>query len=198
MYDSGDIARWGHDGALHYLGRRDRQIKLRGYRIEPAEIEAALAACSGVQAAVVTAETSEQGDRQLVGWWTAEPSGAAPDEASLRRQLKTVLPDHMVPARLHCVPHIPLTANGKVDRVALAALQPIEPASAAAAGPTRLGMNEVERKLHALWRDILGRDDLGLDDSFFDLGGDSLLAIRLKSLAQRAGLEFDVQDLFAH
>ncbi|UVS84492.1 amino acid adenylation domain-containing protein [Burkholderia glumae] len=198
MYDSGDIARWGHDGALHYLGRRDRQIKLRGYRIEPAEIEAALAACSGVQAAVVTAETSEQGDRQLVGWWTAEPSGAAPNEASLRRQLKTVLPDHMVPARLHCVPHIPLTANGKVDRVALAALQPIEPASAAAAGPTRLGMNEVERKLHALWRDILGRDDLGLDDSFFDLGGDSLLAIRLKSLAQRAGLEFDVQDLFAH
>ena len=115
MYRSGDVGYWAHDGALHYLGRRDRQVKLRGYRIEPAEIEAALAACRGVQAAVVTVDATPQGDKQLVAYWTASPGTGAdvPDEAGLRAQLRASLPDHLVPARFHAVPHIPLTANGR-------------------------------------------------------------------------------------
>ncbi|RQT16294.1 non-ribosomal peptide synthetase/type I polyketide synthase [Burkholderia contaminans] len=196
MYRSGDVGYWAHDGALHYLGRRDRQVKLRGYRIEPAEIEAALAACRGVQAAVVTVDATPQGDKQLVAYWTASPGTGAdvPDEAGLRAQLRASLPDHLVPARFHAVPHIPLTANGKVDRAALARLTPAE-APVDAAPET---LTDTQRVLRTLWEDVLGRSGFGLDDGFFDLGGDSLLAIRLKAQAQRQGLEFEIQDLFAH
>lgn len=196
MYRSGDVGYWAHDGALHYLGRRDRQVKLRGYRIEPAEIEAALAACRGVQAAVVTVDATPQGDKQLVAYWTASPGTGAdvPDEAGLRAQLRASLPDHLVPARFHAVPHIPLTANGKVDRAALARLTPAE-APADAAPET---LTDTQRVLRMLWEDVLGRGGFGLDDGFFDLGGDSLLAIRLKAQAQRHGLEFEIQDLFVH
>ncbi|HHL4080948.1 amino acid adenylation domain-containing protein [Burkholderia sola] len=196
MYRSGDVGYWAHDGALHYLGRRDRQVKLRGYRIEPAEIEAALAACRGVQAAVVTVDATPQGDKQLVAYWTASPGTGAdvPDEAGLRAQLRASLPDHLVPARFHAVPHIPLTANGKVDRAALARLAPAQ--AAAEAAPETL--TDTQRILRALWEDVLGRSGFGLDDGFFDLGGDSLLAIRLKAQAQRHGLEFEIQDLFVH
>ncbi|OXI15956.1 hybrid non-ribosomal peptide synthetase/type I polyketide synthase [Burkholderia sp. AU15512] len=196
MYRSGDVGYWAHDGALHYLGRRDRQVKLRGYRIEPAEIEAALAACRGVQAAVVTVDATPQGDKQLVAYWTASPGTGAdvPDEAGLRAQLRASLPDHLVPARFHAVPHIPLTANGKVDRAALARLTPAE-APVDAAPET---LTDTQRVLRTLWEDVLGRSGFGLDDGFFDLGGDSLLAIRLKAQAQRHGLEFEIQDLFVH
>lgn len=194
MYRSGDVGYWAHDGALHYLGRRDRQIKLRGYRIEPAEIEAALAACRGVQAAIVTIDATPQGDRQLVAYWTASPGVDWLDEAGLRVQLRASLPDHLVPARLHVVPHIPLTANGKVDRAALAQLAPAQAAAETASGT----MTDTQRLLCAQWEDVLGRSGFGLDDGFFDLGGDSLLAIRLKAQAQRHGLEFEIQDLFVH
>ncbi|WP_175671503.1 non-ribosomal peptide synthetase/type I polyketide synthase [Burkholderia ambifaria] len=196
MYRSGDVGYWAHDGALHYLGRRDRQVKLRGYRIEPAEIEAALAACGGVQAAVVTVDATPQGDKQLVAYWTARPgtSADAPDEAGLRAQLRASLPDHLVPARFHAVPHIPLTANGKVDRAALAGLAPTQ--AAAETAPETL--TDTQRVLCALWEDVLGRSGFSIDDGFFDLGGDSLLAIRLKAQAQRHGLEFEIQDLFVH
>ncbi|MCA3849212.1 MAG: amino acid adenylation domain-containing protein, partial [Burkholderia sp.] len=195
---SGDVGYWAHDGALHYLGRRDRQVKLRGYRIEPAEIEAALAACRGVQAAVVTIDATPQGDKQLVAYWTASPgTGAdAPDEAGLRAQLRASLPDHLVPARFHAVLHIPLTANGKVDRAALAQLAPAQAQAAAETAPETL--TDTQRVLRALWEDVLGRSGFGIDDGFFDLGGDSLLAIRLKAQAQRQGLEFEIQDLFVH
>ena len=131
MYRSGDVGYWAHDGALHYLGRRDRQVKLRGYRIEPAEIEAALAACRGVQAAVVTVDATPQGDKQLVAYWTASPRARTcrtkPACArSCGRRCRIIW------CRRASAPHIPLTANGKVDRAALARLTPAEaPADAA-------------------------------------------------------------------
>ncbi|MDE1715951.1 amino acid adenylation domain-containing protein [Chromobacterium amazonense] len=195
MYRSGDVGRWDCDGRLHYLGRRDRQLKLRGYRIEPTEVESALLQCSGVEAAVVLIEHTPHGDKQLVGYWTRQSaSGAQPDEASMRQRLRERLPDYMVPGRFCLVPRIPLTANGKLDREALLQLAP-------ARGKETMppaDLSELEARLYPLWSEVLGREGFSVEEGFFDLGGDSLLAIRLKALAQEAGLEFEIQDLFTH
>ncbi|CDG82042.1 hybrid non-ribosomal peptide synthetase/type I polyketide synthase [Janthinobacterium agaricidamnosum] len=194
MYASGDLGMWGNDGQLRYLGRGDRQLKVRGFRIEPAEIEAALLQCKGVQSAAVVADVTPQGDKQLVLYWSAGADAAVvPEEAVLRRHMQGMLPEYMQPARYCQVQAMPLTPNGKIDRSALPRLSVAQPERTV---PVR-ELSGLQQRLYRLWEDVLGRGGFDIGEGFFDLGGDSLLAIRLKAKAQEQGIEFDIQDLFA-
>ncbi|MFG1349956.1 amino acid adenylation domain-containing protein [Xanthobacter autotrophicus] len=191
MYRTGDRARWRADGTVEYLGRTDRQIKLRGFRIEPGEVEAALRALPGVGAAAVALKTIGT-SAQLVGYVVA--TGAAPDPSTLREALGRRLPDHMVPARLVALQALPLTPNGKVDYAALPA--PGRPAPTPEARPPR---TEEERLLARIWAEVLRLPEVpDLDANFFELGGDSILSLQIVARARRAGLVLSARDLFEH
>ncbi|MFJ8314204.1 MULTISPECIES: amino acid adenylation domain-containing protein [unclassified Streptomyces] len=182
MYRTGDLVRRDVDGSLEYIGRADHQVKIRGFRIELGEIEAALTAIHGVtQAAVVVSED------QLVGYAVTD---AAPQ--SLREQLAAKLPDYMVPAHLVVMDRFPLTANGKVDQRALP-----EPALGAS-GRYTAPRNRVEAALAEAWAEVLGRREVGIDDNYFALGGDSIRSIRVLALARQRGLHFQIADLLRH
>ncbi|MEU0786335.1 amino acid adenylation domain-containing protein [Streptomyces sp. NPDC006173] len=172
MYRSGDLVRLSRHGQLEYVGRADSQVKIRGFRIELGEIEHALAAHPAVAEAAVLVRENGDGDKRLVGYVVPEP-GAVPDTAALAGHLRERLPDYMVPATLITLEHIPLTANGKLDRRALPAEDTA--ATAAGGGPR----NSYEERLCALFGELLGREDVGVGDGFFALGGHSLLATRL-------------------
>ena len=186
MYRTGDLVAWRGDGTLDYLGRTDFQVKLRGYRIELGEIEAALDAQTDViQTAVVVREKSAD-DLRLEAYFTA----AKPlDEATLRSYLAKKLPPHMVPNRVIQLEHMPLTPNRKIDRKALLALEtkpkapapavrPIEVAAPDAAQAVSVDTAEIEVQIANVWRHVLGVQQIGSRDNFFDLGGHSLLAVQ--------------------
>lgn len=182
LYRTGDLARWRPDETLDYLGRADGQIKLRGFRIEPGEIETRLLEHAQVKEAAVLARADSDGDRHLVAYYTAR---APIDGAELRRHLRQRLPDYMVPAAVVELEKFPITRNGKVDREALACLEEHPADSAAHARPP--GATEAE--LVSIWREVLCREDFGVDDDFFDLGGHSLRAVKLMYLIhQRLGV----------
>jgi acyl carrier protein len=172
MYRTGDRVRWRADGALEFLGRLDGQVKVRGFRVEPGEIEAALLEHPALDRAVVTPRAGAGGTR-MVAYLVAR-GGAAVDAAELRRHVRERLPEHMVPAAFVAVASIPLTPNGKVDRGALP--DPDYAADGAAHVPPR---TPTEQALAALWAEALGVERVGADDEFLALGGHSLLAIRL-------------------
>ncbi|CAL9628813.1 Dimodular nonribosomal peptide synthase [Streptomyces sp. enrichment culture] len=188
MYDTGDLARWTGDGELRYAGRADQQVKLRGFRIEPGEIEAVLGRHGSVADAAVVLREDRPGLQRLVGYVVPAP-GAEIDVERLRAHARRELPDHMVPAALVPLPALPLTPNRKIDRKAL-------PAPA----PTSRGRRPdtpAERGLCALYADVLGCDETGVDDDFFALGGHSLLAARLVGRARaELGLRLTIRDLF--
>jgi amino acid adenylation domain-containing protein/non-ribosomal peptide synthase protein (TIGR01720 family) len=167
MYRTGDLVCWGADGQLRYLGRADEQVKIRGYRIELGEVQAALARLDGVRQAVVIAREDRPGALRLVGY----VAGTA-DPVELRAQLADRLPAHMVPAATVLLDTLPLTPNGKLDTRALPAPEYI---GAGYCAPT----NAVEETLADTYAAVLGLELVGIDDSFFDLGGDSLSAMRL-------------------
>ncbi|WP_206795353.1 non-ribosomal peptide synthetase, partial [Amycolatopsis sp. MtRt-6] len=187
MYRTGDLVRWGAGGVLEFVGRADAQVKIRGFRVEPGEVEVALRGLPGVAQAVVVAE-GEVGARRLLGYVTAEP-GAVVDGDGLRRALSAGLPEYLVPAVITVLDRFPLTANGKVDRGAL----PV-PGAAVVAG--RAPRTRHERVLCAAYADALGLESVGIDADFFDLGGDSILAIKLISAARQAGLAIKPRDIF--
>ncbi|MFE6499119.1 amino acid adenylation domain-containing protein [Kitasatospora sp. NPDC057738] len=188
MYRTGDLVRLRADGAVEFLGRIDGQVKLRGFRIELGEIEAALSRHPAVRQVIVIAREDRPGDTRLVAYCTAEDSLAP---AELRAFAGTVLPGYMVPAVVVLLDALPLNANGKVDRRAL-------PAPDLAADDTgRAPRDERERVLCELYGELLGIDDITIDDDFFALGGHSLLATRLVGRARtELGVELAIGDLF--
>jgi enterobactin synthetase component F len=167
MYRTGDLARWSDDGEVIYLGRTDHQVKLRGQRLEPGEIEARLTAVEGITGATVLLREDRPGDQRLVAYVT----GSAPDD--LRTRLAAALPDYMVPSAFVALDDFPLSPNGKLDRAALPA-----PAATSRAD-ARAPRTPTEETLTRLFAEVLGVDRVGADDGFFDLGGTSLLAARL-------------------
>ncbi|WP_072947442.1 non-ribosomal peptide synthetase [Rhodococcus koreensis] len=182
MYRTGDLVRWHPDGNLEFLGRRDLQVKIRGHRIELGEIEATLAADPDVtQAAAAVHHDHHTGDR-LVGYVVSR-DGAHLDPARVRAMVADRLPDYMVPSPITVVDRLPLTASGKVDRRALPV--PVLPAP-----QYRAPMTVVEGVVAGVFADVLGRERVGLDDDFFTLGGNSLLATQAVS---RLGVTLDVR-----
>ncbi|MGW2649907.1 non-ribosomal peptide synthetase [Streptomyces sp. NPDC001393] len=181
MYRSGDLVRWSRNGQLEYVGRADSQVKIRGFRIELGEIEHALAGHPDVAQAVVLVREYQEGDKRLVGYAVPEPD-ATLDAGELSAYLHQRLPDYMVPSALIPLAEIPLTSNGKLDRRAL----PEEDTRAVTGREPR---NAYEEKLCALFGELLGRENVGIDDGFFALGGHSLLATRL---SVRIRKEFDI------
>ncbi len=190
MYRTGDLARWREDGNLLYLGRSDDQVKLRGFRIELGEIEAALADLDEVAQAAVVVREDGPGGRQLVGYVTPTP-GAVVDPAHARQLLGKRLPEYMVPAAVLVLDALPTSPNGKLDRRALPA--PDYGGLATGTGPR----DEVEAILSEAFAELLGLEKIGVTDNFFDLGGDSIVAMRLIARARRDGLAFTAEDVFA-
>jgi amino acid adenylation domain-containing protein/non-ribosomal peptide synthase protein (TIGR01720 family) len=194
LYRTGDLARHRPDGALDFLGRADRLVKLRGFRIEPGEIEAVLDRHPGVRQSAVVAWERAPGDLRLAAYVVALSTD--PSERDLEAFLRARLPDAMVPSSFTVLPELPRLASGKIDRAALP--RPEGPASrgamSAGSEPPR---NDLERRLAALWCEVLGLDAVGRDESFFDLGGHSLHAIRLHGKMREAlGAEPSLVDLF--
>ncbi|WP_131816270.1 non-ribosomal peptide synthetase, partial [Mycolicibacterium porcinum] len=187
MYSTGDVVRWGADGQLQYLGRADEQVKIRGYRIELGEIQTALAEIEGVDQAAVIAREDRPGDKRLVGYIT----GTA-DPAAVRAALGQRLPGYMVPAAIVVLDAIPLTVNGKLDRRAL------PPPEYTDTGESyRPPSTTVEEILAGIYAQVLGLQRVGIDDSFFDLGGDSLSAMRLiASINTSLDADIAVRTLF--
>ena len=203
LYRTGDRCRWRPDGLIEYLGRIDDQIKLRGFRIEPGEIEAALRKLPGVRDATVFAREMETGaGRQLVACVVPEP-GRRLLGAELRARLAPLLPGYMVPARIRAVDAFPLNANGKVDRRALGELFAAEPAAGESAPPipapggAGAGDAVLTSRLLTLWRRVLGEPALRADQGFFEHGGDSLLSIQLALEIERAfGRRVSMQAIY--
>ncbi|MFI7412520.1 amino acid adenylation domain-containing protein [Streptomyces sp. NPDC049627] len=194
MYRTGDLARRRPDGRLEFLGRADDQVKIRGFRVELGEIEATLSAREDIAQAAVVVRTERPGDQRLVAYVTVAPGAAAPRD--LRTWLASSLPDHMVPSIAITLDALPLTQSGKIDRIALAA-RPVswttDTASYVAPG------EGLERRIAEAWCAVLGLEQVGAHDNFFDVGGHSLILVALqKRLVEELGRPVPVVDLFAH
>ena len=185
MYRTGDLVCWGADGQLRYVGRVDEQVKIRGYRIELGEVQAALNALDGVGQAVVIAREDRPGDKRLVGYVTG-----AVDPGVIRAQVGERLPGYMVPAAVVVIEALPLTVNGKLDKRAL-------PAPEYSDGDRyRAPESAVEEILAGIYAQVLGVERVGVDDSFFELGGDSILSMQVVARARAAGLSCRPRDVF--
>jgi amino acid adenylation domain-containing protein len=192
MYRSGDLARYSRDGQIEFLGRLDHQVKVRGYRIEPGEIEASLRRHPGVREAVVVARQDQRGNKRLIAYLVADPT---PTAGALREYLRAKLPDYMTPDGFVMMPALPLTPNGKVDRQAL----PEESHTRAGLETAYIAPQTLEEELLAvIWSQALGLNEVGIHDNFFDLGGDSIRSVQLVGLAKERGINFTVQQLFQH
>ncbi|MFE3826557.1 amino acid adenylation domain-containing protein [Streptomyces sp. NPDC059092] len=190
MYRTGDLARWGADGSLEYLGRSDRQIKLRGHRVETGEIETVLRGLPGIAGAAVVLTAPEDGVERLAAYWVADPGLPEPDPAAVRDALAEALPEHMVPTAYAAVERLPLTPNGKLDTGRLPTARPVTASGGAPRTPDEALMCEV-------FADCLGLPKVGRDDNFFLLGGHSLLATRLVSrIRGRFRAEIPIRSLF--
>ena len=196
MYRTGDLARWRADGTLEFVGRADRQVKLRGFRIEPGEIEAALRSHEAVRDTVVTVYGETPGEERLVAYVVPGKNEAPPPTSELRTFLAEWLPGYMVPSNVIRLESLPVTANGKVDFRAL---------PSPAAGREALGQeykaprSDIERSIADLWRDVLGITQVGREDNFFELGGHSLVMVQVRDrLREITDRELTLTDLFRY
>ena len=193
MYRTGDLAKFRQDGQIQLMGRADQQIKLRGHRMEPGEIEAAIEQHPEVRQAVVTLQGAGASSRLIAH---IKLSQREIDPADLRSWLRERLPEYMIPSEFLSLAEIPLTPNGKVDRKKLmqsaAGTRESSPASMSP-------RNRVEEQLVSIWSDVLRRDRVGVRDNFFDLGGHSLLLIRVHArIRKELDQDIAVVDLFRY
>ncbi|MFC3815765.1 amino acid adenylation domain-containing protein [Lysobacter sp. GCM10012299] len=202
MYRTGDLGRWLPDGNIEYQGRNDFQVKIRGFRIELGEIEARLTEHPLVTAGVVLARPDGDGDLRLVAYYVTQPVDAALGVEALRAHLGQQLPDHMIPAHFIHLPALPVTPNGKLDRRALPEPGSERPELAVAFEPAQ---GAVEQMICAAYAAVLGIEQIGRHDNFFDLGGNSLLAMRLLERVRRErdaaageGATLSALDFFRH
>ncbi|MDQ3404301.1 MAG: amino acid adenylation domain-containing protein, partial [Actinomycetota bacterium] len=184
MYRTGDLARWNDQGEIEYLGRADDQVKVRGFRIELGEVEAVLGSHPGVTAVAVVVRESAPGVRQLVAYVVSDV-----DHAVLRAHIGAMLPEYMVPAAFVTLDALPLNPNGKLDRRAL-------PDPEFTGGAGRAAVTELEALLCGLFADVLGVAEVGPEDGFFDLGGDSIVSIQLSARAREAGIALTPRQVF--
>jgi amino acid adenylation domain-containing protein len=192
LYRTGDLAKYLPDGNVQYLGRTDFQVKVRGFRIELGEIESVLAKHSAVRQAVVAAREDTPGDKRLVAYIVCKP-GQHVSLIDARAYLKQTLADYMLPTGLVALEALPLTPNGKVDRKALPKPDLAKALSGLAAPPR----GEVETKLAMIWQEVLGIESVNVTDNFFDLGGHSLMAVRLvNEIKKLTGVEIPLTALF--
>ena len=192
LYKTGDVVRWTSDDALEYLGRDDGQVKVRGYRIETGEVEAALRRHVAVKDAVVVLREVAGGEKQLVSYLVCSEE-AAPRVEELREHLQQYVPNYMVPQAFVVLKELPLMVNGKVDKNALPAPDEVMRSGEGSHAEPR---NEAEEVLAAIWSHVLGVENVGIDDNFFDLGGDSIRSVRVVAMAKERGLRLTVQQLF--
>jgi aspartate racemase len=191
LYRTGDRARWLPDGSLEFLGRTDGQVKLRGFRVELGEIEAALCEFPSIAEAVAVVRTDLGPDKTLIGYVTPQQQRQSLSPDDVRDYLAGKLPSHMLPSQIVVLPSLPLTPNGKVDRSALPA-----PKRLRGAGAGR-PLTNLEVRLTAIWEQVLGVAGVGLDENFFDLGGNSLTAVRMFGQLRKAlGRELPLATLF--
>jgi amino acid adenylation domain-containing protein/non-ribosomal peptide synthase protein (TIGR01720 family) len=192
IYRTGDLARWLPDGNIEYLGRIDNQVKVRGYRIELEEIEAVLSTYKGVKAGVAAVKNDPAGNGVLVAYVIP---GQGETTTKIREYLENHLPGYMVPSPLVTVDELPVTASGKIDRKKLPELSDLQ---SIGSEPYREPTGEKERILADTWKGVLGVNSVGLDDNFFQLGGDSIKAIQVVSRLQKYKYTLEISDLFLH
>jgi len=187
MYKTGDQARWLEGGLIEFRGRDDHQVKIRGYRIELGEIEAALGSCEGVSQALVLAREDQPGDKRLVGYVLAREAATALSADSLRSQLRATLPEYMVPSAFVMLESFPLTSHGKLDRRAL----PAPARQAYVSRDYQAPRGELEQGLASIWQELLRMERIGRHDNFFEIGGHSLLGMKLITRVRET---FDVRS----
>ena len=194
LYRTGDLVRYHDDGSIEFAGRLDYQVKVRGFRIELADIEAALNQHEAVRETVVTVHQDTTEDKRLVAYIVADDEAHAPNVTQLRAYLKDRLPEYMIPSAFLFLLQLPLTPNGKIDRRALPAPDAFRPdLETAFVAPESF----IEQRLAAIFLQVLGLKQVGIHDNFFELGGDSLLAAQLVSRARRAfDIELPLRELF--
>jgi acyl carrier protein len=190
LYRTGDLARWRSDGVIDYIGRIDHQVKLRGFRIELGEIEAVLEQHPGVQSAAVIAR-----EERLLGY-VVPTQDSTPSITELRTFLQQKLPHYMVPHTITILDQWPLTPNGKINRTILPDPEGIRPSLAV---NFLAPQTDVESAIAKIWQEVLGLEQVGVNDNFFDLGGDSLLMLQVQNKVQ-AALKKDIPlvELFEH
>ncbi len=198
MYRMGDLGRWRPDGLLECWGRRDNQVKIRGVRVEPGEIESQLLQHPGVREAVVVARPDNAGGQQLVAYVTLiackEPNAETQTIlGSIQSHLRSSLPSHMIPAAVVRMHELPRTPSGKLNRLALPSPGP----EAYATAPYESPQGETEQQVARIWQELLGRERVGRKDNFFELGGHSLLSVSLLERLDLAGFTTDLRSLFA-
>ncbi|HVI46051.1 MAG TPA: non-ribosomal peptide synthetase [Chitinophaga sp.] len=192
MYRTGDLGRWLEDGTIEYLGRIDEQVKIRGYRIELGEIENILQQHEGVQQCAVIAKSDQQGIKWLAGF--VVPAQGQFDREAIALYLREQLPEYMVPALMELA-EMPLTPNGKIDKKFLSDIAAGETVTVAYVAPR----NETEEALAGIWRELLRVERVGVHDNFFDLGGHSLLVMRMAAaILETLRTELTVRTLFEH
>nr|WP_296766735.1 non-ribosomal peptide synthetase [Rhodococcus sp. (in: high G+C Gram-positive bacteria)] len=189
LYRTGDLARWAPDGSLDFLGRADNQVKIRGMRLELEDVENGLASHPGVRQTCVIVGEHTNGTKYLIGYAVPHSSATDVTPELLREWATGALPEYMVPAAVVVLDEFPVTPNGKLDRRAL-------PLPVFASSSSRAPQSDTERALCSLFAEVLGSDDIGVDDDFFAMGGDSIVAISLVSKARRAGLGLRPGDVF--
>jgi amino acid adenylation domain-containing protein len=194
LYSTGDLARYRPDGAIEYLGRVDQQVKVRGYRIELGEIETVLESHPTVEQSVVVVHESEEGAKRLVAY-VVGAQGRAPRTSELASYVKENLPEYMVPASFVALDRLPLLPNGKVDRRSLPEPDLSRPELENAYVAPR---NRTEEALAEVWSSVLGVSEVGIDDSFFELGGDSILSVQVVARAYQHGIRVTPKQMFDH